>query len=139
MIFAFSIIGRGVRKPKNLGLRNGRLAGCHSSPNCVSTFAKLPSHKMEPIPFSSSPEEARACLRGIIGSLKRCQIVTETDNYIYAEFTSALLRFVDDVEFYFDEKEKLIQFRSASRVGYSDFGMNRKRMEEITKHFLMMG
>ena len=72
----------------------------------------------------------------IIDSLKRTRIITDSENYIHIEFKTAVFKFVDDVEFYFDDSEKLIHFRSAARLGYSDMGVNRKRMENITKLFL---
>lgn len=70
-------------------------------------------------------------LKDVIRSLPRTQLVEENEGYLHYEFTSLLLRFVDDVEFLFDEGTKTIHFRSASRTGYSDFGVNRRRMEEI--------
>jgi uncharacterized protein (DUF1499 family) len=116
MNFKFS----GVR-PNNLGIKNGELAPCPSSPNCVSTKAQDTKHAIEPIP--------------IIRSMPRISIVKTTDDYLQVEFASAVFRFVDDVEFYLDNTDKTIQFRSASRLGYSDFGVNRKRMEEISRRF----
>jgi uncharacterized protein (DUF1499 family) len=68
--------------------------------------------------------------------MKRSKIVTDLDLYIHAEFTSAFFRFVDDVEFYFDDKAKTLHVRSASRIGRSDFGVNRKRIEELRSRFL---
>lgn len=67
----------------------------------------------------------------VIQGMKRCRIIKMEDHYIHAEFTSAFFRFVDDVEFYFDGGAKIIHMRSASRIGYSDFGVNRQRMEEV--------
>jgi uncharacterized protein (DUF1499 family) len=67
--------------------------------------------------------------------MKRCRIIAMDDHYIHAEFTSAFFRFVDDVEFYFDSEAKIIHMRSASRIGYSDFGVNRKRLEKLRSLF----
>ncbi len=72
-----------------------------------------------------------AKLKGVIQSLPRTKIIAETDNYLYAEFTSAMMGFVDDVEFYVDEAAKVIHVRSASRLGQSDLGVNRKRVESL--------
>jgi uncharacterized protein (DUF1499 family) len=72
-----------------------------------------------------------ARLATIVRSLPRTTVVTETDAYLYVEFTSALFRFVDDVEFFADGNAKLIHVRSASRLGKSDLGVNRKRIEAI--------
>ena len=77
--------------------------------------------------------EAKQRLREIVGSLPRTRLVEEDEVYLHYEFTSLVLRFVDDVEFLFDDETKTIHFRSASRTGYSDFGVNRRRMEEIRK------
>ncbi|HSA78911.1 MAG TPA: DUF1499 domain-containing protein [Nitrospirota bacterium] len=118
-------------RPANLGVSDGRLAPCPSSPNCVSSQSTDNEHAVEPFLYSSSTPEAIAGLRKIILQMKRTKIVSETNNYLHAEFASAIWRFVDDVEFSFDDHAKLIQVRSASRLGYSDFGVNRKRVEAI--------
>ena len=120
----------GVR-PTELGVKNGRLAPCPSSPNCVSSQSRDPEHTIAPLSYAQSATRAMADLKRIILGMKRSKIVEERDSYIHAEFTSALWRFVDDVEFYFDEGAKTIHVRSASRLGKSDFGVNRKRVEEI--------
>ena len=93
---------------------------------------------MEPIPYDGSPAEAIQRITSIIEAEPRTKIVTQRPDYIHAEFTSALFRFVDDVEFLFDAEKKVIHFRSASRVGYSDLGANRRRMEEIRSRWKQM-
>ncbi|HVC95589.1 MAG TPA: DUF1499 domain-containing protein [Pirellulales bacterium] len=120
-----------VKKPANLGVVSGRLAPCPNSPNCVSTQATDADHRMEPIAIDDSPDQAIGRLKTVIGALPRMKIVTETEDYVHAEATSRLFRFVDDVEFFVDREAKVIHFRSASRVGHSDFGVNRARMEQI--------
>jgi uncharacterized protein (DUF1499 family) len=117
--------------------KNGHFAPCPGSPNCVSTEARDDIHTIAPISYSTDMENAKAKLIGVIRSMPRSKIVSERINYISAEFTSAIFRFVDDVEFFIDDDSKTIQFRSASRVGYSDMGVNRKRMEEIRKRFYL--
>ncbi|OCR02658.1 hypothetical protein BCD67_15850 [Oscillatoriales cyanobacterium USR001] len=119
------------QRPTNLGIQSGQLAPCPSSPNCVSSFSQTTEHKIEPLTYNSTPAEVMAKLKKVIQSLERTKIITETDNYLYAEFTSALMGFVDDVEFLLDEGKKVIQVRSASRLGDSDFGVNRQRIETI--------
>ena len=121
------------RKPTNLGVTNGRLADCPSSPNCVSTQADDAEHRMQPIPLTGSADEAMQRIKAVVAKMPRTKIVTAEDNYLHVEFRSALFRFVDDVEFLIDPDEQLTHFRSASRVGYSDFGVNRGRMEQIRK------
>jgi len=117
--------------PANLGVRDGLLAPCPETPNCVSSQSTDREHAIEPLSYSTSKEEALTDLKKIIAQMKRARITEERDGYIHAEFTSAVWRFVDDVEFFVDESKHLIQVRSASRLGKSDFGVNRKRIEAI--------
>jgi uncharacterized protein (DUF1499 family) len=119
------------KKPTNLGVHSGKLASCPSTPNCVNSQSQDPQHGIEPLSYNSTLTEAMAKLKAVIESQQRTKIITETDNYLYAEFTSALMGFVDDVEFLLDDSNKVIQVRSASRLGKSDLGVNRKRIETI--------
>jgi uncharacterized protein (DUF1499 family) len=108
-----------------------QLPPCPSSPNCVSTEASDERHAILPFRYRKSRAEAKELLKAVIRSMARTKIVEEDGVYLHVEFTSLLLRFVDDVEFVFDDETKTIHFRSASRTGYGDFGVNRKRMEDI--------
>jgi uncharacterized protein (DUF1499 family) len=117
------------------GTTNDRLSPCPQSPNCVSSLSEDKSHYVEPLTYKATLEEAREKLISIIKAMKRTEIVTAEINYIHATFKSSLFRFVDDVEFSFDDQKKVIDVRSASRTGYSDFGVNRKRVEEIRQRF----
>ncbi len=118
------------KPPGNLGVTDGQLSACPKSPNCVSTQTDSTAHKhkMEPVPFDGAPAEVVERLKTVIGSMARAKITEESEGYIRAEFTTAIMRYVDDVELLIDDEAKLIHFRSASRVGYSDMGANRKRM-----------
>ena len=107
------------------------LAPCPSSPNCVSTQAQDEGHAIAPIRYRKSRAEAKEALKEVIRSLPRMKLVEEDESYLHYEFTSLLLRFVDDVEFLFDDETKILHFRSASRTGYGDLSVNRKRMGEI--------
>jgi uncharacterized protein (DUF1499 family) len=122
-------------RPKNPGVTGGRLAPCPKSPNCVSSQSDDTGHYIAPILYDGTLNEARENLIAVIRSMKRSRIVTVEDTYIHAEFTSAIFRFVDDVELYLDDTAKTIHMRSASRVGKSDLGVNRKRMENLRAHF----
>jgi uncharacterized protein (DUF1499 family) len=122
--------------PENLGVRNGRLAACPQTPNCVSTQDAESSHAMEPIPLTGTAAQAMDQLRQLIEQQPRARVVTVDDQYLHAEFTSKIFRFVDDVEFLVDEAQQVIHFRSASRVGHSDLGANRRRMESIRTQFI---
>lgn len=108
-----------------------QLAPCPSSPNCVSTQATDVGHAIGPIRYRKSRAEAKEALKTAVQSLPRTKLVEEDESYLHYEFTSLLLRFVDDVEFLFDDETKILHFRSASRTGYSDLGANRTRMEQI--------
>ncbi|MFN6515937.1 MAG: DUF1499 domain-containing protein [Nostoc sp. CreGUA01] len=123
------------KRPNNLGVSNGKLAPCPNSPNCVSSQSTDTVHQIAPLTFTSTPEQAIANLKKIIESLPRTKIISESPDYLYAEFKSALLGFVDDVEFYLDKNANVMQVRSASRLGQSDLGVNRKRIETIRAKF----
>ena len=107
------------------------LGSCPTSPNCVSTQAQDESHAIAPFLYRKSRAEAKEALKEVIRSLPRTKLVEEDESYLHYEFTSLLIRFVDDVEFLFDDEAKTIHFRSASRTGYGDLGVNRKRMEQV--------
>lgn len=107
------------------------LGPCPSSPNCVSTQAQDAGHAIAPFRYRKSRAEAKEVLKEVIRSLPRTKLLEEDESYLHYEFTSLLLRFVDDVEFLFDDETKTIHFRSASRTGYGDMGVNRKRMEQV--------
>ena len=124
------------KKYIKLGISNGKFNPCPKTPNCVSTQAISENHRIEPIHYHIPLEQALGKINEIIRSTKHTKIVKQTENYIHAEFKSALFKFIDDVEFYFDENQKIIHFRSASRVGYSDMRVNRKRMENFRNLYL---
>jgi uncharacterized protein (DUF1499 family) len=130
-----TILSATSRRPENLGVHEGKLAPCPNTPNCVSSQAEDDAHRMAPIPFDGDPDEALARLQAVLDSQPRTSIVSADGDYIHAESVSLLFRFVDDVEFLVDPEAKVIHFRSASRAGRSDLGVNRKRMEEIRKDF----
>lgn len=122
-------------RPDHLGPNSGKLAPVPDSPNCVSTMTDKPDFLMEPLDVSGleSPMEA---LKDLIGArFSRAKLVVDQGDYLHYEFTSLIFRFTDDVEFLLDEANSKIHFRSASRVGYSDMGANRKRMERIRAAF----
>jgi len=124
-------------KPTDIGVKNGQFKACPSSPNCISTQAAKDDaqHHMLPISYTGSMEVAKTKLLEVINGMERTVVTEKADNYIHSEFMSKTMKFVDDVEFYFDDTNKVIHFRSASRKGHSDLGVNRKRMEAITAGF----
>jgi uncharacterized protein (DUF1499 family) len=121
------------RRPDNLGVRDGRLAPPKRTPNCVSSQAD-PSdreHYIAPIAFKGTTVEAMVAAKRALESMERSSIVRDERGYMYAEFRSKLLGFVDDLELVFDEKAGVLHVRSASRLGRRDFGVNRKRVEAL--------
>lgn len=115
-----------------------RLQDCPQTPNCVCTQASAASHRLPPLKFSCSGAEAIERARSIIAQQPGCRIVQQQTHYLHATFTSRILRFVDDVEFLVDESENLLHFRSASRLGFTDFGANRSRMQNIAAQLCML-
>ncbi|MDH3513799.1 MAG: DUF1499 domain-containing protein [Gammaproteobacteria bacterium] len=108
-----------------------RLAACPDSPNCVSSDATDPPHHVPPFTIILPPAEAWRLVREEVKNLPRTEIGEATGNYLHAECRSAVFRFVDDLELELRPDEKIIAVRSASRVGYSDFGVNRRRVENL--------
>jgi uncharacterized protein (DUF1499 family) len=119
--------------PIDLGVNHGKLTACLTTPNCVSSQAPPidSQHAIAPLKMSGDVPTTIATLKHVIQAMPRTNIIKETNNYLYVEFTSKLMKFVDDVEFYLDNDTKMIQVRSASRLGESDLGVNRQRIEEI--------
>ncbi|MEL6494506.1 MAG: DUF1499 domain-containing protein [Cyanobacteria bacterium J06623_7] len=113
-------------KPSNLGVKDGKLAACPGSPNCVNSQSGSGKAAIEPLPNVSIAE-----IKQVVTGMERTTVIEETDTYLYAEFKSKLMGFVDDVEFYRDPTANVVHVRSASRLGQSDAGVNRKRVEEI--------
>lgn len=122
-------------RPSGLGVTDGLLAELPASPNGVSTQADDQSHWISPYGFDGAPDAAMNDLVSVVSSMPGATIVEQNETYLYAEFQSSFFRFVDDVEFLIEPETHRIHFRSASRVGYSDMGVNRARMETIRKAF----
>jgi uncharacterized protein (DUF1499 family) len=119
-------------RPIHLGEPLSALDPCPESPNCVSTEASSDDeeHYITPISITSK-QDAHETLVTLIQANPSAELVINSPNYLYAEYTSKWMRFVDDVEFLFDESSNQIQVRSASRLGHKDFGVNRERIEAI--------
>ena len=123
-------IAQGATEEK-LPMKDERLFPCPTSPNCVSTMAAEESHAIAPFRYQKPLYEAKADLIRVFSEFPRTTLVTEEEDYLHFEVRSFLFQFVDDVEFQFDEETKTIHFRSAARSGFYDFGVNRKRMEDL--------
>jgi uncharacterized protein (DUF1499 family) len=133
-IFSFS-----GQRPQNLGITNGSLAACPNSPNCVSSQASDANHHVAAMTYGGSPQAALTKLQQVIEAMEGTEIITVTDDYLHAEFTSKLMGFVDDLECYLPPEKSIIHIRSASRLGQSDLGANRTRVEELRKSFNQQG
>lgn len=124
------------KRPADLGVNDGKLKPCPRKPNCVCSQAVGdPGHYIEPLRFTGDPVSAWKALHSAIGGMERVNIVRDEAQYIYAEFTTRLMGYVDDVEFHLDAGDLSIQVRSASRLGYRDFNVNRERIETIRVRF----
>ena len=124
-----------TKPPGNLGVVDGRLAACPGKPNCVCTQAESGTHAIAPISFDGTAAAALQRLKAVVIAMALARIVEEGEDYLRVEFTTAVMRYVDDVEFLIDTSANEIHFRSASRIGYSDLGANRKRMESVRAAF----
>ena len=124
--------------PTNLGVREGRLNPPSSTPNSVTSQAALyPDHPMrasaqiEPLALKGDGLATLAKIKAIVEGMPGAVVVRSEPDYLYAQFTTRLMRFVDDTEFWFDPAAGMIQVRSASRVGKGDMGVNRARIETV--------
>lgn len=122
------------KPPQHLGASAGRLAACPAAPNCVSSQDQGAAY-IAPLAFSDDPRTAWERLRALLESLPRTRLIAASDTYLRAEASSRVFGFVDDVEFLLDPAARVVHVRSASRLGRSDFGVNRRRVEAIRASF----
>jgi uncharacterized protein (DUF1499 family) len=131
------------RAPGDLGVREGRLKPPSRTPNSVSSQAQLhdPQRyrvdyaRIEPLRFAGDAAAAMEKLRNVVAGMPGAQVTASSPDYLYAQFTTRWLKFVDDVEFWLAPAEGVIHVRSASRIGRGDLGANRARIEEIRARF----
>jgi uncharacterized protein (DUF1499 family) len=128
------IVGCAGERRNGLEVQGNVLAACPDSPNCVSSQADDEKHRIAPFPFNGDPDAAFARLKLVLAQRGDATIVEELPHYLRVELRTFL--FVDDGEFLLDRTDKVIHVRSASRLGYSDLGKNRRRMEDIRMQFL---
>ncbi len=133
--FLFGHSGSYGKSFDDLELNNRLLKPCRKKPNCVSSHSVNPKHQIQPIHFFGSIKSAKKNLKKVLDSTGNANFIIRTNKYWHIEFTSYWLGFVDDVEILFNKAESRIDIRSASRVGYWDFGVNRKRVEKIRIQF----
>lgn len=120
-------------RPKDLGFKDGQFKACSWKPNCVSSTADRndAKHYIAPLKLTADVGAEWRKLRVHIANTRSASVVLEYPGYIQVEFKSEKLGFIDDAEFAIDHKAGLIQMRSASRLGIRDFGVNRKRIEDL--------
>lgn len=105
------------------------------SPNAVSTQTSIEALRMDPLPYGRDREQTVETIKMVMGQLPRAELVEETTDTLRYVLTTKLMRFKDDVDFLFDDEMKQVEFRSASRLGHSDFGVNRRRMEDVSERY----
>lgn len=134
LTLAIAISACSGTRPNNLGVRGGMLSACPESPNCVSSSADKENsqHAIAPIAYSDSSNIMER-LKMLLEAASNAEIISASDNYIHVEFVSSLMGFVDDVEFYIVPGQQVIHVRSASRLGKSDMGVNRQRIEMLRR------
>jgi uncharacterized protein (DUF1499 family) len=119
--------------PKDIGVTDGRLAELPPSPNAVSSQTDDDTRRVEALPYVGTREESRERILAAADAYGRNRIIENRGEYLHIVFITPFMRFKDDVEFLFQDDEGRIQFRSASRIGYSDMGLNLRRYEELRR------
>ncbi len=132
----FSISGT---RPRNLGVSGGRLARCPSSPNCVSSDARDEVHQVAPFQIAAPAARTWEAIREAVADMPRTSIVSDSGEYLHAECRSLLLGFIDDLELHLRPIDGILAVRSASRVGYSDLGVNAGRIESLRTKLRVSG
>lgn len=140
IVLLFAAFGTAIffqnQKPKiTPGLENGKLREIPDKKNAVSTQTAYADKLIQPLNFKNSLEETRGAMKTALEEYGGIEIIEESENHIYAVSVTGTMRFRDDIEIYFDASEKKIHYRSASRAGYSDLGLNRKRFKEIAEAY----
>ena len=123
------------KKPASIGITAGSLALCGNKPNCVCSLDNRPNHMISPWNWASSEAIGIEKIEALVNSFPRTKVISKSGNYLHAEFRTLIFGYVDDVEFLVDVNAKKIHIRSASRLGYSDLGANRSRMEKLSNQF----
>ena len=136
----FALVGLKVlsavaKRPDDLGVHNGKLTACPPSPSCVCSQCDIDVHQMDPWNYQGTANDAITAVQSVLNSYPRTSLIETEPRYVRAESKSLVFGFVDDLEFFIDDVEQKVHFRSASRVGKSDFGVNRSRMQKLHELF----
>ena len=125
----------GAVNVRTTGYRDGQLASCPARPNCVCSQSTAVRHAIDPLVLPGDMVNPMGHLLEIVQQLPRVRLLSQEEHYLHLEVRTSWFRFVDDVEFYWDQEASCIHVRSASRIGYSDLGTNRRRIERIRRLF----
>ena len=123
------------KKPASIGIQVGSLALCGNKPNCVCSLDNRPNYMISPLDWTGTEVMGIEKIEALVNSYPRTKVISKSGNYLHAEFRTLIFGYVDDVEFLVDVDSKKIHIRSASRLGYSDLGANRSRMEKLSNQF----
>ena len=126
---------KNLKIPNTVGLVSGEFKPLKDSPNGLSSQSTIEAQQVPPFQMTTSVSEAKKNIKNLILSYGNTKLIKESDHYLHFVFTTKGFHFKDDVEFYFDSEKNIIDFKSQSRIGYSDMGMNRERYEMIRKDF----
>lgn len=133
---AFSYIYYQNRQVPGLGVEKGKLKPLSNKPNCISSQTDLSEKLVDPLVFKENREKTMKAILESVAAYGGAEVILQEDDYLYVVFTTPMMKFHDDVEFYLDTKAKLVHFRSSSRAGYSDQGLNRRRYEELVQFYM---
>lgn len=131
LVIISSMVIKNNLTPKAIGITAGQFTPLANTPNGVSSQVTDPSKQVQALPFKDNLETTKKHIKAACESYGQVKIITETDTYMHMVFTTGLMKYHDDVELYFDQTNKVIHYKSQSRIGYSDMGLNRKRYDEI--------
>jgi len=134
-LFVTFMVVKNNMTPSNLGVKNGLLKQLSSKPNGVSSQTDDESKYVNPLPFVNDLETTKGQVKFACDQYGGFKVITETDDYMHVVFTTGKMKYHDDVEFFFDVENEIVHFRSQSRIGYSDMGLNRDRYDAIASSY----
>jgi len=130
-LFIGRLFFQNMSTPAHLGHQNGQLAAMPSKPNAVSSQTDISEKQVAPLPYKGDAQQTKQALLTALTAMGGNKVEVQESHYIYSIFTTDLLRFHDDVELLLDDKTQQVHFRSQSRSGHSDLGVNRQRYEQF--------
>ena len=137
VLITLTLVVQNMTTPTHLGHKDGQLAPMPSKPNAVSSQTQLADKQVEALPYKDSKEQTLAAVKNTLTQMANNEIMASEDGYIYTVFTTAKMHYHDDVELLLDDAAQVVHFRSQSRAGYSDRGLNRQRYEKFRSLYLM--